>query len=237
MSLIELKEVRKNYGGKLEAVKGVSFSIEEGEFVAIMGPSGSGKSTTMNLIGLLDSITGGEYFLDGQDVGQLSSRAKATVRNQKLGFVFQSFHLLPSYTALENVMLPFTYRSGSSRSHVQELAQKSLERVGLAERVRHYPREMSGGEQQRVAIARALVTEPKVILADEPTGNLDTQTSYRVMSLFQELHEQGKTVILVTHEPDIALYAERVLFFKDGLLEEDGPPKEVLKSSGLGGAS
>ena len=233
MPLVELRKVARVYrsGGGVEvhALKGIDLSIEAGEFVAIMGPSGCGKSTTMNTLGCLDRPTSGQYLLDGAEVGQMSRDEWATIRNQKLGFVFQGFNLLARTTALENVELPLLYRGIKSS---KERARKSLEVlswVGLAERSHHVPSQMSGGEQQRVAIARALVTEPLLLLADEPTGNLDTKTSDGVMELFTKLNAQGQTIILVTHEPDVAAKCKRIVLFRDGQIVGDGEPKEVLR--------
>ncbi|MDR2527636.1 MAG: ABC transporter ATP-binding protein [Synergistaceae bacterium] len=222
-ALIEVRDLVKTYrsgDSELRALDGVSFSIQRGEFVAIMGPSGSGKSTTMNMLGCLDSPTGGVYILDGRDVSKLSDNELARVRNVKLGFIFQGFNLLPRLNALENVALPLVYAGVDSQKRAAQAA-KALERVGLASRVRHRPNQLSGGQQQRVAIARALVGEAPLILADEPTGNLDTKTSEEIMGILSELNAEGKTVVLVTHEPDIAAYASRVLRFKDGKLVED----------------
>ena len=221
MSLIHLENLIKTYKiGSVEvpALRGVSFTVDYGEFVAIMGPSGSGKSTLMNIIGCLDRPTSGKYLLDGADAGRLSDSARAAVRNRKIGFVFQSFNLLPRMTAQKNVLLPMLY-SSQKKSHA--LARQALESVGLGKRLHHTPMQLSGGEQQRVAIARALVNDPPVMFGDEPTGNLDTATGVDIMAIFQALNEQGKTVIIVTHEPDIARYAERILRFRDGLLESD----------------
>jgi putative ABC transport system ATP-binding protein len=220
MPLIAVRGLVKIYnagGVELRALDGVSLSIERGEFVAVMGPSGSGKSTMMNMLGCLDSPTEGSYFLDGKDVSKLSGDDLAEVRNRKLGFVFQGFNLLPRATALENVALPLVY-AGVPLKERRLRAQEALSRVGLAERIEHRPNQMSGGQQQRVAIARALVCKAPLILADEPTGNLDTRTSMEIMNLLTELNGEGKTIVLVTHEPDIAEYAERTLHFKDGKL-------------------
>ena len=222
-NLIEVRDMVKIYKTgdvELRALDGVSFSIEQGEFVAVMGPSGSGKSTTMNMLGCLDSPTSGEYHLDGRDVAKLTGDELADVRNSKLGFVFQGFNLLPRLSAIDNVALPLVY-SGVPAHERRLRAQESLERVGLADRMGHMPNQMSGGQQQRVAIARALVGKAPLILADEPTGNLDTKTSIEIMKLLVAVNEEGKTVVLVTHEPDIAAYARRVLRFKDGRIVED----------------
>ncbi len=221
--LIEVEGLVKVYRTgdvELRALDGVSFSVAHGEFVAVMGPSGSGKSTTMNMLGCLDSPTQGRYLLDGRDVARLSGDELAKVRNEKLGFVFQGFNLLPRLSAVDNVALPLVYSGVPSRER-SERAREALERVGLGARLGHRPNQMSGGQQQRVAIARALVGRAPLILADEPTGNLDTRTSEEIMSLLVEVNREGKTVVLVTHEPDIAAYARRVLHFKDGRLVSD----------------
>lgn len=222
--VIEIKQVKKNYyvgDVVVEALRGVDLIIEQGEFVAIMGSSGSGKSTLMNIIGCLDKITEGTYLLDGTDVKDLSKNQYADIRNQKIGFVFQGFNLLTRTTALENVELPLLYDRQNRIKHPEVKAKKALEKVGLGDRAHHEPNQLSGGQQQRVAIARALVTEPAMILADEPTGNLDTKTSVEVMALFQELNNQGITVVLVTHEPDIARYAKRNIVLRDGVIIKD----------------
>jgi putative ABC transport system ATP-binding protein len=221
--LIELDAIRRVYStGDVEvrALDGVSLTVDEGEFVAIMGPSGSGKSTLMNILGCLDRPTSGRYLLADEDVSRLDKGELAEVRNRKLGFVFQNFNLLARTSALENVELPLIYRGVPGRQR-HERARRALERVGLGARLDHHPSQLSGGQQQRVAIARALVCEPRVILADEPTGNLDSRTSIEVMALFQELGAQGITVALVTHEPDIAAYASRVIVVRDGHIVRD----------------
>jgi putative ABC transport system ATP-binding protein len=223
MPLIELDGVTKRYqmgDVTVHALRGVSLSIEAGDFVAIMGSSGSGKSTLMNILGCLDRPTSGRYVLAGREVSRLARDDLADIRNKLLGFVFQSFNLLTRTSALENVELPLVYADTPARER-QARARRALERVGLGERLDHHPSQLSGGQQQRVAIARAIVTEPKVILADEPTGNLDSRTSVEIMALFQELGRSGITVILVTHEPDIAAHAARVIVVKDGLVRED----------------
>jgi putative ABC transport system ATP-binding protein len=221
--LVELKDVTKIYrmgDVELAALRGVSLEIAQGEFTAVMGASGSGKSTLMNLLGCLDRPTAGSYRLEGQDISALSNDELAHLRNQTLGFVFQNFNLLARTSALENVELPLLY-SGVAAAERRTRARESLERVGLGDRLDHHPNQMSGGQQQRVAIARALVNRPRVILADEPTGNLDSRTSIDVMALFQALGRTGITVLLVTHEPDIATYATRVLVMRDGLVRSD----------------
>jgi putative ABC transport system ATP-binding protein len=222
-SLISLQEVTKVYpmgDVNVHALRGVSLSIEAGEFVAIMGASGSGKSTIMNIIGCLDRPTTGHYLLAGEEVSKLDRYALAKRRNTTLGFVFQSFNLLPRTTALDNVELPLLYAGMRTRDR-HERARAALERVGLGDRVNHHPNQMSGGQQQRVAIARAIVSSPKVILADEPTGNLDSATSEGVIAVFQQLGDSGITIVLVTHEPDIATYAARVVTMKDGRVQSD----------------
>jgi len=222
-AIIQTHNLQRRYrmGGELiHALRGVDLSIQKGEYVAIMGPSGSGKSTLMNLIGCLDTPDEGEYWLNGKLVSDMKDRELARVRNRDVGFVFQTFNLLPRADALQNVELPLVY-AGVKRKERMERARKALERVGLGERLNHRPSEMSGGQRQRVAIARALVTEPSILLADEPTGNLDSATSEEIMALFDDLHASGHTIILVTHEPDIAEHARRVLVLRDGAIEQD----------------
>ena len=205
---------------KVEALRGVSFEINTGDFVSIMGPSGSGKSTLMHIIGCLDYPTGGKFFLSGQDVSKLNDNQLALFRNQKIGFVFQQFNLLPKATILRNVELPLTYNNSNSRNK-RQLAAQALEEVGLGDRLKHRPNEISGGQKQRVAIARALVNHPSIILADEPTGNLDSKTGRDIMEIIKKLHDSGNTIILVTHEPEIAQYSQRVIHLKDGLIDKD----------------
>ena len=204
----------------INALNKVSFTVKKNEFVALMGASGSGKSTLMNLIGCLDTATSGLYKLNGTDVEDMDENSLANVRNKEIGFIFQTFNLLPRYTALENVMLPLVY-AGIKKQERIELAKRTLESVGLSDRIMHKPNELSGGERQRVAIARALVNKPSIILADEPTGNLDSGTSIEIMKLFQEIHKKGNTIIVVTHEEDIATYAGRIIRLKDGIIESD----------------
>lgn len=220
---ITLNEVTKVYqmgDNVVNALAGVSFGIGAGEFTAIMGPSGSGKSTLMNILGCLDRPTGGSYMLDGQEVAALTDDELAITRNKKIGFVFQSFNLLPRISALQNVALPLVY-AGVGREERISRAEKALLMVGLDKRMDHRPNELSGGQRQRVAIARALVNDPTIIMADEPTGNLDTKSSCEVMDIFRELNSQGRTIVLVTHEPDIAENARRVIFVRDGLIIRD----------------
>jgi putative ABC transport system ATP-binding protein len=205
---------------KVEALRGVSFEINEGEFVSIMGPSGSGKSTLMHIIGCLDYATGGKYFLANQDVNNLNDNQLALFRNKKIGFVFQQFNLLPRATNLRNVELPLVY-AGIPAKKRKKIALQALEDVGLADRIGHRPNEISGGQKQRVAIARALVNHPSIILADEPTGNLDSKTGLDIMNIIQKLHHEGNTIILVTHETEVARYAKRIIHLKDGLIDKD----------------
>ena len=221
--LIRIRDLERRYvmGGEvIHALRGVSLSIRRNEYVAIMGPSGSGKSTMMNVLGCLDTPDDGEYWLNGQEVSRLTDDALARVRNKEIGFVFQTFNLLPRATALHNVELPLIYAGLSARER-RDRAMAALERVGLGNRMDHRPNELSGGQRQRVAIARALVNQPSILLADEPTGNLDSTTSADIMQVFGELHAMGQTVIMVTHEPDIAAFAERVVVLRDGRVESD----------------
>lgn len=234
MALIELRSIRKSFQmgkNELEVLHGVSISIERGEFVAMMGPSGSGKSTTMNILGCLDSPTSGEYFLDGDEVATLSRDQLAAVRNQKIGFVFQGFNLLQRTSALANVELPMLY-SGISAKQRTLRAKEALERMGLGDRLHHDPSQLSGGQQQRVAIARGIVNKAPILMADEPTGNLDTKTSDEIMDLFQRLNEdEGITIVLVTHEADVAAYAKRILVFRDGVIVSDNLNLEQRRTS------
>ena len=223
MNIIEVKDITKHYllgTQTVEALRGVSFNIGQGEFIAIMGPSGSGKSTLMNIIGCLDSPTDGTYHLNQQEVSTLEGDELAGIRNKEIGFVFQNFHLLARNSALDNVMLPLKY-AGIDKLNQIKIAKDALIQVGLESRMDHQPSELSGGQQQRVAIARALVNNPSILFADEPTGNLDSQTGHDVMQLFHNLHQQGQTIILITHENDIAAEAQRTIFIKDGLIESD----------------
>jgi putative ABC transport system ATP-binding protein len=216
----------------INALQDVSITIERGEYVAFMGPSGSGKSTLMNIIGCLDTPTGGTYILNGNDVSNMTDNELAEVRNKEIGFVFQTFNLLPRQSSLENVALPLIY-AGYNKSQREERAQQALESVGLGNRGKHKPNELSGGQRQRVAIARALINDPSIILADEPTGNLDTKTSYEIMELFENLHSKGNTIIMVTHEEDIARYAHRIVRLRDGLIESDTINEDIAVAAKL----
>lgn len=232
-SVIEIKNITKTYHvGEIEvqALRGVDLNVKTGEFLSIMGASGSGKSTLMNLIGCLDEPTSGQYFLDGADVSALTKDEYADIRNQKIGFVFQGFNLLPRTTALENVGLPLFYDRSHRIKDPNKAAKEALERVGLADRMDHVPNQLSGGQQQRVAIARALVNQPSILLADEPTGNLDSRTSVEVMAVFQELNAQGITILIVTHEEDISTYTRRIFEMRDGRIRKDEPVQEQLNA-------
>jgi putative ABC transport system ATP-binding protein len=229
--LISIRNLNRTYvmGQEVvEALKNVSLDIAKNEYVALMGPSGSGKSTLMNLLGCLDSPTRGEYWLNGIEVSTMDDSDLAEVRNKQIGFVFQTFNLMPRLSALENVALPLVY-AGISKEKRLEQARHVLDAVGLGDRMLHKPNELSGGQRQRVAVARALVNDPAIILADEPTGNLDSKTSYEIMGLFEQIHQAGNTVILVTHEQDIALHAHRVVRLRDGLIESDAANDNITK--------
>lgn len=228
-SVIKIRQITRDfYLGQevVKVLKGIDLEIEKGEYVAFMGPSGSGKSTLMNILGCLDTPTSGQYILNGKDVSQMSDDELAEIRNKEIGFVFQTFNLLPRTTALDNVALPMIY-AGASKAQRKERAEKVLADVGLADRMDHKPNQLSGGQRQRVAVGRALVNNPSIILADEPTGNLDSKTSVEIMNLFDDIHASGNTVILVTHEEDIARHAHRIIRLRDGIIESD-ERKEVL---------
>ena len=238
-TIIEITGLRKDYHvGEVtvHALRGVNLKIQEGEFVAIMGVSGSGKSTMLNILGCLDKPSHGEYWLDGVNINTLNKDELAALRNKKLGFVFQAYNLLPRTTALENVELPLFYNSKVKAKERKERAIKALEAVGLADRMHHMPNQLSGGQQQRVAIARSLVNDPVLILADEPTGNLDTRTSFEIMELFQDLNDRGRTIVYVTHEPDIARFSTRNVVFRDGHIQKENMvtdrlfAREILKT-------
>ncbi len=232
-TIIEISSLKKDYHiGEVtvHALRGVDMKIQQGEFVAVMGVSGSGKSTMLNILGCLDIPTKGDYFLDGVNIRTLSKDELARLRNQKLGFVFQAYNLLPRTTALENVELPLFYDPKIKSKERKDRALKALEAVGLADRMHHMPNQLSGGQQQRVAIARSLVNDPVMILADEPTGNLDTRTSFEIMELFQDLNERGRTIVYVTHEQDIARFATRNVVFRDGLIQRESMVTERLNA-------
>ncbi len=233
--IIETHSISRIYkmgNNTVRALQDISITIDKGEYVAFMGPSGSGKSTLMNIVGCLDTPTTGTYILNGQLVSDMTENELAEIRNKEIGFVFQTFNLLPRASALENVALPLVY-AGYGRYEREEKAMEALESVELADRYHHKPNELSGGQRQRVAIARALVNNPSIILADEPTGNLDSKTSYGIMTLFQELHDKGNTIIMVTHEDDIAHYAHRIIRLKDGLVEWDKKNDNVTRSTAV----
>lgn len=232
-TVIELQDVRRDFvvgEETVHALRGISFSIQEGEFVTIMGTSGSGKSTLLNQLGCLDTPTKGEYLLDGVSVRKMKRRERAVLRNRKIGFVFQNYNLLPKTTAVENVELPLMYNSSVSAKERRERSIKALEMVGLGDRLYHKSNQMSGGQMQRVAIARALVNNPAVILADEATGNLDTRTSFEILVLFQKLHREGRTIIFVTHNPEIAQYSSRNIVLRDGKIKEDTINHNILQA-------
>ncbi len=225
--IIQIKNIKRDFALGSETVyvlKGIDLTINKGEYVALMGPSGSGKSTLMNLLGCLDTPTSGSYILNGKDVSKMTDNELAEIRNKEIGFVFQTFNLMPRTTALDNVALPLIY-AGKSKSDRSARAAEVLTQVGLADRMDHKPNQLSGGQRQRVAVARALVNHPSIILADEPTGNLDSKTSVEIMQLFNDIHAQGNTVILVTHEEDIARFAHRIIRLKDGIIEKDEKTK------------
>lgn len=231
-TIIETINLTKIYGmGEIQvtALNHANIRINTGEFVAIMGPSGSGKSTLMNILGCLDRPTEGRYILDGEDVSDLHKNQLATIRNRQLGFIFQSYNLLTRSTALKNVMLPLLYDRHRKRPVEEQvtMAEEALAAVGLSDRMHHLPKEMSGGQRQRVAIARALINDPVLLLADEPTGNLDTQSSIEIMDILHQLHDRGRTIVMVTHEPDIAAHTERTILMRDGRVEFDGPSKKL----------
>jgi putative ABC transport system ATP-binding protein len=234
--LIDIRNITKVYQmgqTQVHALSGVTLGVERGEYSAIMGPSGSGKSTLMNLIGCLDTPTSGSYILNGREVARMSDDELAAIRNQEIGFVFQTFNLLPRTTALHQVELPLVY-SGLPRKERRDRAVRSLEAVGLSDRMHHHPSELSGGQRQRVAIARALINDPSILLADEPTGNLDSQTGGEIMALFDELNARGNTIVLVTHEEDIAAHARRIVRLLDGKIRDDGPNERPALRAGAG---
>ncbi|MEZ5054361.1 MAG: ABC transporter ATP-binding protein [Chitinophagales bacterium] len=227
--VISLKNIKRAFhlgDETIHALKEINLDIYKNEYVALMGPSGSGKSTLMNILGCLDTPSSGQYFLEGNDVSKSSDNALAAVRNKQIGFIFQTFNLIPRLNTLENVALPLIY-AGWSKKDREERAMEVLEQVGLANRMKHKPNELSGGQRQRVAVARALVNKPSLILADEPTGNLDTKTSYEIMKLFEEIHLNGNTLVVVTHEEDIAAYTHRIVRMRDGLVESDMPNTQI----------
>lgn len=234
---IELRYIRRTYSSgaaSVEALRGVDFTLDTGDFVSIMGASGSGKSTLMNILGCLDRPTSGEYLLNGENVSTLSKDELSSIRNKTIGFVFQNFHLLPRTTALENVELPLLYSEKKlSWKEIEQQAKEALQIVGLGDRLDHTPSQLSGGQQQRVAIARALVTKPSLLLADEPTGNLDSKTSLEIMELFQKLNQNGLTILMVTHEPDIAAFTQRMVLLRDGLIRIDKPLSPRSASTAL----
>jgi putative ABC transport system ATP-binding protein len=230
--IIQIIDIKKHYsiGNQIvKALNGVNIEIQKNEFVALMGPSGSGKSTLMNIIGCLDSPTSGSYILNSKNVSRMEDDELAGIRNKEIGFVFQTFNLLPRYSALENVALPLVY-AGMSKEKRNIRAKEVLDQVGLSDRMDHKPNELSGGQRQRVAVARALVNNPSIILADEPTGNLDTKTSYEIMALLDEIHRNGNTIVLVTHEEDIAKHAKRIIRLRDGIIENSEEPQTVINS-------
>ncbi len=231
--IIKLEDISRMYRmgtEEIHALRSITAEISRNEYVALMGASGSGKSTLMNIIGCLDSPSGGAYYLNNRQVARMTDNELAEVRNKEIGFIFQTFNLLPRSTALDNVALPLVY-AGVAKEEREERAMKALSDVGLADRVQHKPNELSGGQRQRVAVARALVNKPSIILADEPTGNLDSKTSKEIMDLFQEIHDKGNTIIVVTHEADIAEHAHRIIYLRDGLIESDAANERMAKST------
>ncbi|HRH67092.1 MAG TPA: ABC transporter ATP-binding protein [Bacteroidia bacterium] len=235
MALLELKNISRKYvigTEEVNALRSITVSIHKGEYVALMGPSGSGKSTLMNIIGCLDTPSSGEYILNNKQVSTLADNELAEIRNREIGFIFQTFNLIPRSSALDNVALPLVYAGAKKEERINR-AMAALKDVGLADRVRHKPNELSGGQRQRVAVARALVNNPSIILADEPTGNLDSKTSEEIMSLFEEIHQKGNTIIVVTHEEEIARHAHRIIRIKDGMIESDKPNTKVQNGNVL----
>ncbi len=236
--ILKVSDLKRDFvvgSEEVHALRGVSFAVQRGEFVSIMGSSGSGKSTLLNILGCLDKPSSGHYYIDGTDVSGLSKDELSTMRNRKIGFVFQSYNLLARTSALENVELPLLYNNAISASERHRLAEEALVQVGLQDRMSHVPNQLSGGQQQRVAIARALVNDPVILLADEATGNLDTRTSYEIMSLFQKLNGEGKTIAFVTHEPDIAIFTSRTVQLRDGLVVSDQPAAHHSAAEALAG--
>ncbi len=222
-TIIKISDIKRSFllgTEEIQVLKGINLEIEKGDYVALMGPSGSGKSTLMNILGCLDTPTSGTYILNNKDVSKLTDNQLAEIRNKEIGFVFQTFNLLPRTTAIDNVALPMIY-AGKSKNERTQRAEKVLSQVGLQDRMDHHPNQLSGGQRQRVAVARALVNNPSIILADEPTGNLDTKTSIEIMALFDQIHKKGNTIILVTHEEDIAAHAHRIIRLRDGVIESD----------------
>ncbi|HRS38538.1 MAG: ABC transporter ATP-binding protein [Bacteroidota bacterium] len=232
MALIDIRDISRRYtigSETVNALRSVTLQIEKGEYVALMGPSGSGKSTLMNILGCLDTPSGGTYTLNGKEVSRMTEDELAEIRNKEIGFIFQTFNLIPRSNALDNVALPLVY-AGINKDERDEKAKKALDDVGLTDRMLHKPNELSGGQRQRVAVARALVNDPSIILADEPTGNLDSKTSSEIMSLFEEIHTRGNTIIVVTHEEDIARYAHRIVRIKDGMIESDARNPNITRA-------